>query len=93
MPSATILRDNKNKELPVNYFEGIPIGRYEQDFDAFPRIVIYNHLEIKVVTHTTNEGSQRIVGFEVEPFSMAEGPHRSLNDPSYSDGDQFLETD
>jgi len=36
--------------MTVNYFEGIPIGRYERDENGFPQIIIYNHLEIKVKT-------------------------------------------
>jgi hypothetical protein len=57
LPSATILRDKYNQELPVDYFEGVPIGRYEYDASGFPRIVIYNHLEMNVIIHTTDEGS------------------------------------
>jgi len=26
LPSATIVRDEHNRDLPPNYFEGIPIG-------------------------------------------------------------------
>lgn len=54
LPSATILRDNNNKELPVDYLEGIPIGRYEQE-NGYPQIVVYNHLDIKVIIHHTVE--------------------------------------
>lgn len=66
--------------MTVNYFEGIPIGRYERNENGFPQIIIYNHLEIKVKTQTRGN-TKRIVGFEVEPFSISEGPNRSLNDP------------
>ena len=54
LPSATILRDKNNKELPVDYLDGIPIGRYEQ-LDGYPRVVVYNHLDIKVIIHHTVE--------------------------------------
>lgn len=50
------------------------------------RIVIYNHLEINVITHHSDKDSVGIVGFEVEPFSIAEGPNRSYNDPKHTDG-------
>jgi len=50
-------------------------------------IIIYNHLEINVIIQNTVEGSHRIVGFEVEPFSISEGPSRSLNDPNQTDGE------
>ena len=77
LPSATIMRDNDNKELPPNYFEGIPIGKFE----GLGKIKLYNHLDITVLIHDTLEGHHRIVGLEVEPFSLGEGPNRDLNDP------------
>jgi len=86
LPSATILRDKKNKELPVDYQSGIPIGEYH----GLGKIMIYNHLDIVVRVHTTMEGHHRIVGFEVEPYSMAEGPHRVSNNPTIADEDQYL---
>lgn len=89
MNSATILRDYENKELPPNYFDGIPIGKFE----GLGKIMIYNHLDITVIVHTTMEGHLRIVGFEVEPFSLAEGPNRAANDPQNSDGLQYLKED
>ena len=49
LPSATIIKGKDNKEL--DYFEGIPIGRYENG-----EKIIYNHLEITVYTHLTSEG-------------------------------------
>ena len=48
--------------------------------------MIYNHLDIIVLINYTIEGHQRIVGFEVEPFSLAEGPKRAQNDPHDNDG-------
>ena len=68
--------------MPPNYFSGIPIGKYE-DYD---KVMIYNHLDITVIRHDTLEGHHRIVGFEVEPFSIGEGPNRSANDPYKADG-------
>ena len=86
LPSATILRDKKNKELPVDYTSGIPIGEYH----GLGQIMIYNHLDIVVKVHTTLEGHHRIVGFEVEPYSMGEGPNRISNNPTSADEDQYL---
>lgn len=31
LPSAVILRDNKDREIPPNYFDGIPVGYYVID--------------------------------------------------------------
>lgn len=44
--------------------------------------MLYNHWDIIVIVHDTIEGHHRIVGFEVEPYSMAEGPNRSTNNPA-----------
>jgi hypothetical protein len=85
LPSATLIRDKS--KTSIDYFEGIPIGRFEHDASGYPKIIIYNHLEINVIIQNTSEGSHRIVGFEVEPFSISEGPNRSLNDPYQSDGE------
>lgn len=79
LPSASVLRDKANKELPADYYHGIPIGKFDKDtFET----TIYNHLDIIVVVHDTMEGHHRIVGFEVEPYSINEGPHRNANNPS-----------
>jgi hypothetical protein len=53
--------------------DGIPIGVYSKAADV---IIIYNHLNITVFTHTTVEGYERIVGFEVEPMSLGEDENR-----------------
>lgn len=82
MPSATILRDKNNKELPVDYASGIPIG----EFEDVGFIKIYNHLDIVVIVHDTMEGHHRIVGFEVEPYSLNQNQYRMTNDP-----DQIIE--
>lgn len=87
LPSATILRDNEDKELTPDYGKGIPIGQFE----GLGKIVLNNHLDITVVVHDTYEGHHRIVGFEVEPFSLAEDQHRLANDPKSSTGPLYLE--
>lgn len=71
----------------VDYLEGIPIGVYSSVADM---IIIYNHLNITIYTHTTMEGYERIVGFEVEPMSIGEGENRMLYDPEKSDDVQWL---
>lgn len=71
------MRDKQNKDLPADYFHGIPIGKYE----GLSKIMIYNHLDITVIVHDTLEGHHRITGFEIEPYSIAEGDHRMANDP------------
>ena len=82
LPSATIMRDDHNREMEPDYSVGIPIGRY----DGEGQVAIYNHLDIFVIVHNTPEGHHRIVGFEVEPYSMAEGS----NSPEESPSDNFL---
>ena len=55
--------------------------------------MIYNHLDITVLINYTIEGHQRIVGFEVEPSSIAEGIKRANNDPHDNDGPLYLKVD
>lgn len=86
LPSATILRDKENREMEPDYGKGIPVGVFE----GLGKIMVYNHLDITVVVHDTLEGHHRIVGFEVEPFSLAEDQHRRANDPKSSTGPQYL---
>jgi len=77
LPSAVGLRDRFNEELPVNYFDGIPIGFYEEDeTTGMKHYALYNHFDIVVIINHTVENHQRIVGFEVEPKSIMEGDQR-----------------
>lgn len=73
--------------MPADYFHGIPIGQYNRETH---QAMIYNHLDIIVIVHDTMEGHHRIVGFEVEPYSIAEGPHRIANDPGSEPNNQYL---
>jgi len=86
LPSATILRDKEDREMAPDYGKGIPVGKFE----GLGKIMLYNHLDITVVVHDTLEGHHRIVGFEVEPFSLAEDQHRLANDPKSSTGPLYL---
>jgi len=86
LPSATIVRDQHNRDLPPNYFEGIPIGVFSMPYVWDHKIMIYNHLDITVLYHPTYEGHKRIVGLDVEAFSIGEGPKRAKNDPFNNDG-------
>jgi len=75
LPSATIIR--YGNEEKVDYMGGIPVGREVRELgETISKIMIYNHLEITVEVHHTLEGHQRIVAFDVEPFSLPEGPDR-----------------
>jgi hypothetical protein len=88
LPSATVNHDGRTgKPLFVNepdilFSSGIPIGVYSSVLD---QVVIFNHLSITILTHSTIEGQERIVGFEVEPMSLAEDESRELFDPTKSD--------
>jgi Endomembrane protein 70 len=77
LPSAVGLRDKHNEELPVNYFDGIPVGFYSVDeITGMNHYAIYNHFDITVIINHTVENHQRVVGFEVEPRSIMEGSLR-----------------
>ena len=88
LPSATIMRDANNRELPPNYYAGIPIGFYQTDkITGEKRFALYNHLDITVIIHHTVEDHQRVVGFEVEPYSLKdEYPKERVIDPTLSNG-------
>lgn len=81
LPSATVSR-SFNDHTQVDYFEGIPLGLYSTQSDM---VIIFNHLNITIYTHTTIEGYERIVGFEVQPMSLGEDENRMLYDPTKSD--------
>jgi hypothetical protein len=71
LPSAVGLRDKYNMELPVNYFDGIPVGFYTEDkVTGLRSFALYNHFDITVIINHTVENHQRVVGFEVEPKSI-----------------------
>ena len=76
MPSATILKDpEKSGDQHVtkfkSYHEGVPIGYHSED----DYIIIFNHFDftIKVRKIPGSEDRNRIVGFEVEPYSFVKG--------------------
>jgi hypothetical protein len=49
LPSATLTRNWMNS-AEVDYSEGIPLGVYSNTNDV---VLIYNHLNITIYTHTT----------------------------------------
>jgi len=51
------------------------VGHYNQKDES---LFIYNHLEITVETTKTPEGHERIVAFDVEPFSIRDDEDRFL---------------
>ena len=87
LPSAVIMRDKSNRDLPPNYFDGIPVGfSVTDEVTGLRRYALYNHFDIIVIIHHTLEGHQRVVGFEVEPYSFMEGPTRNPNPKDNKDG-------
>jgi hypothetical protein len=68
LPAASLLKNA--------YVEGVPIGYFRE---STKETVIYNHLEITVFIQHTVESHQRIVGFEIIPYSIGEGPERAFN--------------
>ena len=75
LPSATIVRHPETGEVHTDYFSGIPVGKliYVVDLGVF-KYILYNHWNLVVKTsQVENSLHQRIVGFEVEPRSYAQG--------------------
>jgi hypothetical protein len=92
LPSAVIMRDKNNRDLAPNFFDGIPVGYYETDeITGIRRYALYNHFDIVVIIHHTVENHQRVVGFEVEPYSFKEGPTRSPLPADNTAGPQWIE--
>jgi hypothetical protein len=80
LPSATLVPTNDGTKK-VDYFEGIPIGLYVESSD---KLYLFNHLNITIYAHDTIEGHERIVGFEVQPMSIAEENGNLYYEPGYS---------
>ena len=87
LPAASILRDKNNKELAADYVGGIPLG---YSLGSTGEYALYNHWDIVITVHDTIDGHHRIVGFDVEPYSIAEGEHRAQNDPTAEPMPQIL---
>lgn len=85
-----MLRDSKGKEI-LDYYGGIPIGIYDSSTEFEFKNVIYNHLDITVETHETPEGHQRIVAFDVEPFSLKDDDNRFIFSERYNQPLNVLE--
>ena len=82
LPSATVLARNvKDHKEKINYHEGVPIGVWDEKTG---KGFIVNHLEITVLLQNVagsgkQEGttpSYRVIGFDIEPYSLAEGANR-----------------
>ena len=66
------------------YANGIPLIEYNAQTD---KKKVYNHLHLIIETHQTNEGLQRIVGFDVEAMSIDWGfahPCLGYDDPAFN---------
>ena len=67
LPNALITKNEKSKNLEVNFREGILVGERKPD----KGYIINNHLHFTVKVHHVAGGDEvRIVGFEVQPFSI-----------------------
>mmetsp|Transcript_48046 Transcript_48046/g.35258 ORF Transcript_48046/g.35258 Transcript_48046/m.35258 type:complete len:110 (+) Transcript_48046:339-668(+) len=75
LPSALVGRDANS---PIKYTSGIPVGEFEtriaEPGTPFREYYLYNHHQLTIEVHETmdDNSSYRIVGFMVEPFSLAQ---------------------
>ena len=68
LPNATMVKNEESDELEASFKEGIFVGTHHED----GAVTINNHLAITVKTHHVTGGDEvRVVGFEVEPKSVA----------------------
>lgn len=79
-PSVTVIKDSSGESI-LDYFHGIPVGYYDHETSTN---MIYNHLDITVETHETMEGHQRVVAFDVEPFSLKDDENRFIFSQRYN---------
>ena len=71
LPNATMEVNPDSKELEANFKEGIYVGKLDRSDGS---LLIYNHLAMTVKTHHVTGGDEmRVVGFEIEPKSIAFG--------------------
>lgn len=69
LPSATRYHGGGTTNTPehkIIYSDSIPLISYK----SADKIKIYNHLHLIIETHKTDQGTRRIVGFDVEPMSI-----------------------
>jgi len=93
LPSVTVVRDADGESI-LDYYGGIPVGYYDQgQLSGESSNIIYNHLDITVETHQTAEGHQRIVAFDVEPFSLKDDENRFIFSQKYQQPHNVLEVD
>jgi hypothetical protein len=82
-----VVRDAKGEGI-LDYYGGIPVGYYDGQLSQDN--IIYNHLDITVETHETPEGHQRIVAFDVEPFSLNDDENRFIFSQKYKQPHKVL---
>ena len=71
LPNATLVKNKDTGKVEADFREGIYVGKKLGDNISS---IIYNHLEITVKVHHVTGGDEvRVVGFEVQPFSIANG--------------------
>ena len=69
--NLTTVKEQEQYEI-IRYDYGIPVvhKNIKAHGPFSNEIIVNNHLVMTVNTHTTNSGAIRIVGFEVEAFSV-----------------------
>lgn len=66
--SATTITNGTNKSSAVkDYSRGIPVSKFDK---ATGKVFLYNHVELVVSINRASDGSERIVGFDIEPKSI-----------------------
>ena len=64
----TEVGDSVSFEQFEDYVSGIPVSGFENG-----KVFVFNHLDLFILTHKTLDETYRIVGFDVEPRSLAWG--------------------
>jgi len=76
LPAATRYMKKGAKTGGATYMKGFPVGLHKQG-----QYQVHNHVSLDLKFHESKEyNGYRIVGFEVEPYSMLHGPDNSCPD-------------
>eukprot|EP01025_Chloroclados_australasicus_P056743 TRINITY_DN70596_c0_g1_i1.p1 TRINITY_DN70596_c0_g1~~TRINITY_DN70596_c0_g1_i1.p1 ORF type:complete len:675 (+),score=56.16 TRINITY_DN70596_c0_g1_i1:113-2026(+) len=70
LPVGMVRMREENGVEVKTYERGYPVGFVAYFEDGTQKIYLYNHLRFTILYHQTEMQTYRIVGFEVEPFSV-----------------------
>ena len=88
LPAGLIKYNEETQKEEVDYFSGIPLGKYVDN-----KFMIYNHLHFKILINKANSGSDKdkynIVGLSILPLSIERNvTNKNLTCPKIDFGEE-----